>query len=108
MSSRKSAKVAFASAVVLLLLCGVAVMIAMARYSISAQWVDHTYEVKVATGKVESTLSDAARNRLSYITGGDPAYLQRYESARKEVADDLSHVRELTVDNPFQQGKFDL
>ena len=106
MSSRQSAKVAFASAVVLLLLCGVAAMLAMSRYSNSAQWVDHTYEVQVATGKVESTLSDAARDRLSYITGGDPLYLQRYESAKKQVSDDLSSVRALTIDNPLQQDNF--
>jgi signal transduction histidine kinase len=106
MSSRKTAKVAFASAVVLLLLCGVAAMVAISRYSNSAQWVEHTYEVKVATGSVESTLSEAARDRLSYITGGDPSYLLRYESARKEVSEDLLRVRELTLDNPQQQDKF--
>lgn len=106
MSSRQSAKVAFVSAVVLLLLCGIATMLAMSRYSSSAQWVNHTYEVQVATGKVESTLSDAARDRLSYITGGDPAYLQRYESAKKQVSQDLSSVRALTIDNPLQQDNF--
>jgi signal transduction histidine kinase len=68
--------------------------------------VDHTYEVKVATGKVESTLSEAARDRLSYITGGEPSYLQRYESAKKEVSDDLLRVRELTLDNSRQQDNF--
>jgi signal transduction histidine kinase len=106
MSSRKSAKAAFASAVVLLLLCGVAAMIAISRYSNSAQWVEHTYEVKVATGRVESTLSEAARDRLSYITAGDPSYLQRYESAKKELSDDLLRVRELTLDSPLQQNNF--
>ena len=106
MSSRKSAKVAFASAVVLLLLCGVAAMIAISRYANSANWVDHTYEVKVATGRVESTLSEAARDRLSYITAGDPSYLQQYEMAKKEVSNDLLSVRELTLDNPLQQDKF--
>ena len=106
MSSRKTAKVAFASAVVLLLLCGVAATIAISRYSNSAQWVDHTYEVNVASGKVESTLAEAARDRLSYITAGDPSYLKRYESAKKEVSDDLLRVRELTLDSPLQQDKF--
>jgi signal transduction histidine kinase len=107
MSSRQSAKAAFASAVILLLLCGVAAMIAISRYANSAQWVDHTYDLKVATGSVESTLSEAARDRLSYITAGDPGDLQRYESAKKEVSTDLLRVRELTLDNPLQQDKFD-
>ncbi len=107
MSSRKSAKVAFASAVVLLLLCGVSAMIAISRYANSANWVDHTYDVKVATGRVESSLSEAARDRLSYITGGDPSYLRRYEAAKKQVSSDLLSVRQLTIDNPLQQDKFD-
>jgi signal transduction histidine kinase len=106
MPSRKSAKLAFASALVLLLLCGVGAMIAISRYSNSAEWVNHTYEVTVATGKVESTLSEAARARLSYITGGDPTYLQQYESAKKEVSEDLLRVRDLTRDNPVQQKNF--
>jgi signal transduction histidine kinase len=107
MSSRKSAKIAFGSAVILLLLCGLSAMIAISRYANSANWVDHTYEVKVATGRVESTLSEAARDRLSYIAAGDPIYLQRYDSAKKEVSNDLLIVRGLTIDNPLQQDKFD-
>src|SRR4029077_3483802 len=106
MSSRKNAKVAFVSAVVLILLCGVAAIVAISRYSNSAQWVNRTYEVTVAAGRVESTLSEAARARLSYITSGDPSFLQQYESAKKEVSEDLLHVRELTLDNPLQQDKF--
>jgi signal transduction histidine kinase len=106
MSSRKSAKVAFASAVGLLLLCGVGAVIAISRYSNSAEWVNHTYEVTVATGRVESTLAEAARARLSYITGGDPSYVQLYESAKKKVFEDLLRVRELTLDNPLQQDNF--
>jgi signal transduction histidine kinase len=106
MSSRKSAKIAFASAVVLLLLCGVGAMIATSRYSNSAEWVNHTYEVTVATGKVESTLAEAARDRLSYIAGGDPSYLQQYAAAKKELTENLRQVGELTIDNPLQHENF--
>ena len=93
---------AFVFAVVLLLCCGAAAMIAMARYSSSVQWVDHTYEVKVAAGRVESTLSEAARDRLSYVTSSNPAYLQQYLAAKKQVLDDLPRVRQLTADNSAQ------
>ena len=94
---------AFAFAVALLLCCGAAAMIAMARYSSSVQWVDHTYEVKVAAGRVETTLSEAARARLSYITAGEPAYLEQYQAAKKKVLEDLPRVHRLTVDNSVQQ-----
>jgi signal transduction histidine kinase len=106
MSPRASAKVAFASAVVMLFLCGVTTLVIVWRYSGSAQWVNHTYEVKVATGKVESTLSEAARNRLSFVTTRDPNYLQRYQKAKQQVSDHLSSVRELTLDNPHLQDQF--
>jgi signal transduction histidine kinase len=106
MSSRKTAKVTFGSAVVLLLLCGVGAMIAISRYSNSAEWVNHTYEVTLALGRVESTLAEAARARLSYITDEDPSYLQLYESAKKNVSEDLLRVQELSRDNPLQQDNF--
>jgi signal transduction histidine kinase len=104
MPSRKSAKLAFATALVLLLLCGVAALIAISRYSNSAQWVVHTYEVQVATGAVESTLSDAARDRWIYINLGDKSFLQQYELSKKEVSENLWRVRDLTLDNPNQRG----
>lgn len=106
MSPRKTAKVAFVFAVVLLLCCGAAAMAAMARYSSSVQWVDHTYEVKVAAGRVESTVSEAARDRLSYITAGEPRYLQQYEAAKKGVLEDLPRVRQLVLDNAVQLNNF--
>jgi signal transduction histidine kinase len=106
MSPRKTAKVAFVFAVVLLLCCGAAAMVAMARYSGSVQWVDHTYEVKVAAGRLESALSEAARDRLSYITAGEPRYLERYEAAKKGVLEDLPRARQLVLDNPVQLSNF--
>src|SRR3974390_990547 len=103
MSPGRTATLAFASAVVLLLLCGIAAIMAISRYSENAQWVNHTYDVKVAARKVESTLAEVARDRLGYITSGDAGYLQRYEDSKKEVAEELGGLRNLTVDNPDQQ-----
>ena len=107
MPPRTSAKVAFASAVILLLLCGLIALSMIWRYATSAQWVNHTYEVKVATGKVESTLSEAARDRLSYINSTDASYLRAYQQAKQQVSVDLQNIRDLTVDNPSQQERFE-
>jgi CHASE3 domain sensor protein len=106
MPPRTSAKVAFASAVILLLLCGLIALSMIKRYATSAQWVNHTYDVKVATGKVESTLSEAARDRLSYINTNDAGYRQAYQQAKQQVSADLQSIRDLTVDNPAQQERF--
>jgi signal transduction histidine kinase len=107
MPPRTSAKVAFASAVILLLLCGLIALSMVSRYSTSAQWVNHTYEVKVATGKVESTLSEAARDRLSYVNTSDASFLQAYQQAKQQVSADLQSIGDLTVDNPPQQERFE-
>ena len=106
MSSRKKAKIAFASALILLLLCGIASMAAISRFSDSSQWVMHTYQIQVASAAIENTLSDAARFRLSYITWGDPAFIEQFKQARDEVYSDLARVRNLTRDNILQQRLF--
>jgi signal transduction histidine kinase len=105
-SSRKKAKKAFASALILLLLCGIASLAAISRFSDSSQWVMHTYQVQVASAAVENALSDSARYRLSYITWGDPAFIEQYQQSKNEVYTDLSRVRDLTRDNSLQQRLF--
>ena len=103
MSTRKSAKIAFVSALILLLLCGVAALIVISRFSSSAQWVVHTYEVQVATRMVESALSEAGRDRLSYVALREPSYLRQYETAKREASEGVRRVRQLTLDNPTQR-----
>lgn len=109
MSTRKTSILAFAfvSAVALLLLCGVAALTVVWRYSSSAQWVAQSYEVQFAAGEVESALSDAARNSLTYLTTGDEAYLAQYGATKKGVSDHLQRVRQLTRDNDSQQQRVD-
>jgi len=106
MSPRKTAKVAFLSALILLLFCGVAALVVVPLYMKSAQWVVHTYEVKDATRTVESTMAEAGRDRLSYITFGSEIYLTQYEWDKRQVSEDLLRVQQLTLDNPSQQKLF--
>jgi signal transduction histidine kinase len=105
MSARKAAILTFSLGVSLLLLCGVAAVTVVWRYSDSAQWVAHSYEVQFVAGEVESSLSDAGRNVLSYLTMGDESYVTQYGEAKKEVADGLRRVTQLTRDNVSQQQR---
>jgi signal transduction histidine kinase len=104
MLPRKKARLAFASALVLLLLCGTAATFTIVRLLESARWIAHTYDVQVALGDIQSALSTASRARTSYLNSGDASFLAGYESAKSQIHTKLALVRELTRDNSTQQG----
>ena len=103
MSSRKKARRAFTSALVLLLLSGIAASVTIARLWRAANWVTQSYDIQLALADAESALAKAARLRTVYINSGDAGILPQYESAKKETLGLTRHVRELTTDNPSQQ-----
>ena len=107
MSSARKARLAFALALGLLVLGGIAVSITIQQLSNSARWVAHTYDVKAALGDVNSSLSSAARARFGYVHSSDEEFLSQYESSKADVRDELQHVRELTSDNQAQQALCD-
>jgi signal transduction histidine kinase len=102
MSSGKKARLAFASALVLLLLSGIAASVTIARLLQATKWVTHSYDVQLALADAQSALAKAARLRTVYINSGDPGVLPQYESAKNETLSLTRHVRELTADNPAQ------
>src|ERR1700683_134307 len=103
MLPRSRAKLAFVSAVALVLIGSLAATITVARLSNSAKWVAHTYQVQLGVNNVEFVLSEAARARLSYVSSGDEIYLASFDSANNQAAADLLNIRQLTMDNPRQQ-----
>ncbi len=104
MSPQKRARVAFGSAVILLLLSGVITYVAISRLLTTQQWVTHTRDVQVALGNVTNVSGRAGRALIEYIDSGTPGLLQVYESAAGQVPGAARHVRQLTVDNPTQQA----
>jgi signal transduction histidine kinase len=103
MSSGKKARFAFASALVLLLLSGIAASVTIVRLWEAAKRVTHSYDVQLALADAQSALAKAARLRTVYINSGDPGILSQYESAKNETLGFTHHVRALTADNPAQQ-----
>jgi signal transduction histidine kinase len=103
MSSGKKARLAFASALVLLLLSGIAASVTIARLLQATKWVTHSYDVQLALADTQSALAKAARLRTVYINSGDPGVLPEYQSAKGETLGLMRHVHELTADNPAQQ-----
>jgi signal transduction histidine kinase len=103
MLPRNRAKLAFVSAVVLVIVGGLGAAITVARLSDSAKWVAHTYQVQLDVSNVEFVLSEAARARLNYVSSGDESYLAVFDSADNQAAADLRSIHQLTADNPRQQ-----
>jgi CHASE3 domain sensor protein len=105
MPPRKKAQIAFASAVILLCLSGLATYFTIVRLMESEKWVVHTYEVQAALGKLDSAEVDAGRAGSGYVTTGSTDFLNNFEAAAPTIYRDLQNLRELTKDNPEQQKR---
>jgi len=103
MTPRKKAQAAFASALLLLFLSGLASYFAITRLLESEKWVVHTHEVRAAIGDIDSALSRAGRARSGYVLEGNDDFLNQFDAAVLEIPPVLRHLRELTRDNPRQQ-----
>jgi signal transduction histidine kinase len=103
MPARKRAQVAFASAVILLFLSGVATYLTIARLLESEKWVVHTHEVQAALGSVDSAVVTVGRACSGFVITGGADFLSSFEVALPKVPQALQNLRELTKDNPEQQ-----
>ncbi|MGC3971182.1 MAG: CHASE3 domain-containing protein [Pirellulales bacterium] len=64
--------------------------------------VVHTHEVLDSLRLVFSDIAEAANGQRGYLIVGDPAYLQPYEKALRDIDQHLTQLRKLVADNPEQ------
>jgi CHASE3 domain sensor protein len=102
-SRRTRMNLTFGSAVVLLLLSGLAASITVARLLEAQEWVNHSREVQSALKDVANLSARAGRVRTQYVDSGNVSFLQEYETAAGAVSARLQQVRQLTTDNPTLQ-----
>ncbi len=102
MPPRKRAQVAFAAAVILLFLSGVATY-TIVRLLQSEKWVVHSHEVQAVLGNVDSAVVGVGRDCSGYVITGGADFLS-FEVALPKVSQALQNLRDLTRDNPEQQG----
>ncbi len=102
MTPRKRATRAFLSAIGLLCVAGVATYLSFSYFRAGERWISHSQEVRAALGDVESSVSNAARERINYVMSGSPDDLEEYRSAVKLIPAELQRLRGLTRDNPSQ------
>lgn len=106
MGPRKKAQVAFASAVMLLLLSGFAAYIAIDRLLVSEKWVNHSLEVRAALGDIDSAYVKAGRARSGYVISGNSEFLTQFEESVPEIPRRFARLSDLIGDNQTQRDLF--
>ncbi|TCV95707.1 multi-sensor hybrid histidine kinase [Luteibacter rhizovicinus] len=99
--------IAICALLVVLLAASAANLLSLAREKETRAWSMHTYEVLVALADVENDAQSrqvAARGYLLNLSTSEYADL---EKADTELTASLAKLRELTADNPLQQGRID-
>ena len=107
MSHRKKAQIAFASAVTLLALSGVAAYVSIVRLLESEELVIHTLRVQSALGEFTNAIAKVGRVATAYVATGKEEFLDDFQPYLDEVAPTMQHLRNLTNDNPSQQALCD-
>ena len=107
MLSSQKAKIALALALLLLCLSGIAAGYAIARLYRVETLVRYTYDVEVAIGDLESSLTEVGRYRVAYVNSATPELLNIFQDTVKNVSATLARVRQLTNDNPPQKALCD-
>src|ERR1700734_1736744 len=68
----------------------------------SADWVNHTYQVKAGLAQLLSAMTDAETGQRGFILTGREEYLQPYDAATRVATEYVQNLRQLTSDNPNQ------
>ena len=71
----------------------------------SGYWVAHTWQVINSVERVLSSVKDAESGNRGYLLTGNPAYLEPYLRAQRDLPSALDTAQRLTPDNPRQQQR---
>lgn len=71
------------------------------------RWVEHTYEVIERLETIVSLCKDLEAGQRGYSLTREEVFLEPYDKAVGRIANVVSRVRELTLDNPVQQRRVD-
>ena len=95
-------------------LIGVALLVGMVAFLVWSQfsgtreawfWVQHTYDVMIATDQLSMAMRDAESSQRAYLLTGQDADQEHYHLAFERVALLQGELRRLTADNSAQQDR---
>ncbi|SDB15969.1 CHASE3 domain-containing protein [Bauldia litoralis] len=66
------------------------------------QLIQHSLETTTAIDDLMLDLQDLETGQRGYIITGEPAYLEPFETARRDVETDFAHLRALVANDPEQ------
>jgi len=101
-SQRTRTQVAFGTAVILLLLSGMAAYFTVVRLRTAQRWVSHTRDVQSSLADISNISNRAGRARTRYVDSGNETFFDEYQAAAGEIPRKLKLVEALTSDNPEQ------
>jgi len=78
------------------------------RFSETAEWRKHTYEVLRNLDETVARLVDAETGQRGYLLTGDEAYLEPYRAAIKNIDQTIGNLKNLTSDNSNQQKRIQI
>jgi PAS domain S-box-containing protein len=102
----RKVQLAFASAILTLLIVGTISYRGTTVSSESDHWVRHTHDVLENLQDLLSAMEDVESSYRGFVLTGNESYLASYHAAVLVSAQDETIVRNLTVDNATQQRQF--
>jgi CHASE3 domain sensor protein len=90
-----------ASAVILLLLVGLAVWLGLRLLNEMAR-VRHTLEVQTKISEVRASLQATEIGQRSFVLTGDETFLEPFQHERERLGSELDELAQLVSDNPKQ------
>jgi len=101
-------RLAFASAMLTLLVVGAISYRDMVVSRESARWVSHSYEVLESIHDLVFAVESIGSNAHGFALTGKESYLDSYRIGVTKIAQDQAAIRHLTLDNPVQQQQIPL
>lgn len=92
----------FVSAFALLVMMGAYIYQAGAAYTNSAQWINHTQQVRAGLGQLYGSISNVESAQRSYLLTGKEAHKAEYRRFAAELNTNKNNLARLIADNPAQ------
>ncbi|WP_411275379.1 response regulator [Daejeonella sp.] len=107
MKFRRNIQIGFGLSLLILVLSSTASFMSIDALLDSSQMVSHTNEVIQELDNMMLSLKDAETSQRGYLLTGLEDFLEPYKGIRQRALASLTHIRELTTDNSFQQKNRD-
>ena len=103
--SNRTVRLAFGSAIAILLLMGTLSYLSTVTSDKSDGWVRHTHEVLDDLQSLTVGMAEVSSSIRRFVITGEDSDLEPYRTARSEVERLASVLRSVTLDNPEQQRR---